>query len=66
MSNPTDEEKLADDLSRMRELNGLYIGQLTISEIEMLDRLVDAGLAQRDYSGPAGFFCGLGKVKVLS
>jgi hypothetical protein len=55
----------ATDLDLIRPLNGLHVGQLTITELEALGRLVRAGLAGRDYSGVAGFL-GLPRVMVYS
>jgi hypothetical protein len=52
--------------NRIVELNGLFIGQLTDEELIILDQAVKDGLAERDYSTPAGFFLGLGKVRVLA
>jgi hypothetical protein len=48
----------------LQQLNGLFIGQLTEEELVMFDKAVKDGLAERDYTTPAGFFLGLGKVKI--
>lgn len=52
------------DLALITPLDGLHVGQLTLTEMEALSRLVVAGLADRDYSGAAGFL-GLPKVRML-
>ena len=45
-------------------LNGLYVGMLSDEEMELLDRCIKAGIAERSYQGPSGML-GLAKVRVL-
>jgi hypothetical protein len=53
------------DIERMKELEGLYVGQLDKDETEMLNRCVSDNIAMRDYDNPA-WMLGLAKVKVLN
>ena len=53
------------DRELIRDLNGLYIGQLTPTELESLGRCIAEGSAIQDYSGLVGFFVGVGKVKFI-
>jgi hypothetical protein len=57
-------EQQESDLALVAPLDGLHLGSLTATELSALSRLVVAGLADRDYSGPGGFL-GLGKVRML-
>lgn len=56
-------EWLERDMDELRALNGLHIGQLTLSEMEAFGRLRRAGLAECEYSGAAGFL-GLGRLRL--
>ena len=51
------------DRNRIRELDGLYAGQLTTDELESFNRCIQDGKACRDYNHPAGFFVGVAKVR---
>jgi hypothetical protein len=61
MDNRDPVRSLEEDCDLIRPLDGLHIGMLTTTELSALSRLVVAGLADRDYSGPGGML-GLGKV----
>lgn len=53
--------KMRDELSA---IDGLYVGMLTVDEIEMLNHAVAEGRAIRSYEGPGGLL-GMAKVRVL-
>ena len=55
---------LADDLARLDGLDGVHMGMLDAEEMDAFNRLKDAGLAMREYSGPAGFF-GVARLRLL-
>jgi hypothetical protein len=54
--------ELDADLDSIAPLDGIHVGMLTVPELEALTRLVHAGLAEREYSGVAGFM-GLPRVR---
>ena len=54
---------IQDDLDVLRSLNGLHMGLLDEKEMDSFERLRQAGMAQRDYSGPSGFL-GLARLRL--
>lgn len=64
MTTQDEKEDVVCDLALIQPLNGLYIGQLTLTEMEAFSRLRRMGLADTEYSGGSGFL-GLGKIKLL-
>lgn len=49
------------ELSR---IEGLFVGQLTLEELELFRKACEDGCAQRSYEGVSGFM-GLAKVRVI-
>lgn len=58
------ERELDDDLDIVYRVRGLFVGQLSPSEMRAFDRLCLAGRAMRSYGGVAGLM-GLPKVVLL-
>ncbi len=50
-------------LTDLKRLDGLYVGQLSTEERELLAWGISKGMARIVYTGPAGML-GLGKVEV--
>ena len=46
----------------VRQIDGLFVGQLSDEELQSFDAAVAAGLAERSYEGGAGFM-GVAKVR---
>lgn len=53
-----------EEIARVRELDGLYVGALTQEELALFDVAVAQGLARRFYEGVGGFL-GCAKVDFL-
>lgn len=53
-----------EEVERVRELDGLYVGVLTQDELALFDVAVAQGLARRFYDGVGGFL-GCAKVDFL-
>lgn len=58
-------DQLLEDLDTLMRINGLFIGQLSDEEQRVFNKSCKEGRAYRDYGGPAGFFLGLGKVRMV-
>lgn len=57
------EDGITSDEVVVRELHGLYVGQLRPYELDAFERCVKRGTASRDYSNEVAALLGLSKVR---